>query len=150
MEHWELAARESIRDLVARYNSYGDSGRFDSVVELFSADAILDVDGEVYAGRDEIRSLFTSAAERFAAWPGKLVVRHMTTTLQIDVRSTTQARARCYYAVLMNHGLDHWGRYLDEFAVVDGRWVFTHRRELLDGTAPDGWAARNHLDQPAP
>ena len=32
----ELVARESIRDLVARYNPNGDSGRFDQVVELFA------------------------------------------------------------------------------------------------------------------
>ena len=42
----------------------------------------------------------------------------------------------------MNHGLDHWGRYLDEFGVVDGRWVFTRRRVILDGTTRGGWAAR--------
>ena len=28
MELWELFAREGIRDLVARYNSNGDTGRF--------------------------------------------------------------------------------------------------------------------------
>ena len=32
----ELIARESIRDLVARYNANGDSGRFDQVVELMA------------------------------------------------------------------------------------------------------------------
>ena len=36
MELWELVARESIRDLVARYNANGDSGRFDQVLELFA------------------------------------------------------------------------------------------------------------------
>jgi len=29
MEIWELVARESVRDLVQRYNANGDSGRFD-------------------------------------------------------------------------------------------------------------------------
>ena len=28
MQLWELTARESIRDLVTRYNSNGDAGRF--------------------------------------------------------------------------------------------------------------------------
>ena len=31
MESWELVARESVRDLVARYNANGDSGRFDEM-----------------------------------------------------------------------------------------------------------------------
>jgi hypothetical protein len=52
----------------------------------------------------------------------------------------TTARARSYYQVLMPHGLDHWGRYLDEFGVHDGRWLFTHRRVTVDGRGPDGWA----------
>jgi hypothetical protein len=43
--------------------------------------------------------------------------------------------------VLTPEGLDHWGRYLDEYAVVDGRWLFTLRREILDGLVPGGWAA---------
>ena len=42
MELWELEARESIRDLVARYNANGDSGRFDPMLELFAEDATLD------------------------------------------------------------------------------------------------------------
>ena len=148
MEHWELVARESIRDLVARYNANGDSGRFDAVLECFAPDAILDVDGEVYAGHEAIRTLFTSAAAQFADWPGPLVIRHQATTLQIDVIDGHTARSRCYYTVVMNHGLDHWGRYIDEYGLRAGRWLFTHRREFLDGFAPDGWAARSH--QPAP
>jgi hypothetical protein len=71
-----------------------------------------------------------------------VLVRHHTSTLQIDVDGPTVARSRCYYQVVMSHGLDHWGRYLDDFAVIGGRWVFTRRREILDGTTPGGWAAR--------
>jgi len=143
MEVWELVARESIRDLVARYNANGDSGRFEQVLACFAPDGILDVDGVAYAGHEAIRSLFTGAASRFANWPGPVVVRHSTSTLQIDVVDATYAKSRCYYTVVMNHGLDHWGRYVDEYGVVEGRWVFTHRRETLDGFTPDGWAAGN-------
>ena len=69
------------------------------------------------------------------------MLRHFTATLQIDVESETFARARCYYQVVMTDGLDHWGRYLDEFGVVEGHWLFTRRREVLDGAVPGGWAA---------
>ena len=41
MELWELTARESIRDLVARYNANADTGRFDQVLELFAPDAVM-------------------------------------------------------------------------------------------------------------
>jgi uncharacterized protein (TIGR02246 family) len=141
MEQWELVARESIRDLVARYNATGDSGRFDQVVELFAPDAVLELDdGKVYRGREEIRTIFTDAAASLKGRPGPALLRHMTSTLQIDVASPTSAKSRCYYHVLMTHGLDHWGRYIDEYGVIDGQWRFVHRREMLDGAVPDAWA----------
>jgi len=141
MEHWELVARESIRDLVARYNANGDSGRFDQVVELFAPDAVMDVDGMVLRGRDEIRALFTSTAANLRDQPQPVLLRHHTSTLQIDVQNEHAATARCYYQVLLADGLDHWGRYLDEYRVVDGRWRFARRREVLDGAVSGGWAA---------
>ena len=141
MEHWELVARESIRDLVARYNANGDSGRFDQVVELFAQDAVMDVDGTFYRGRDEIRTIFSSAAESLRARPHPVGLRHHTSTLQIDMLGERAASSRCYYQVLLHDGLDHWGRYLDEYRVDDGRWRFAKRREMLDGSVPGGWAA---------
>ncbi len=101
----------------------------------------MDVDGRLYEGREAIRTIFTSAAESLVEQPGPRLLRHFTGTLQIDVESETFARSRCYYQVVMTEGLDHWGRYLDEFGVVDGRWRFTRRREVLDGAVPGGWAA---------
>jgi uncharacterized protein (TIGR02246 family) len=142
VEQWQLIARESVRDLVARYNAAGDSGRFDEVLSLFAPDAVLDVDGIAYVGHDQIRSLFDGAAEAFREGTGPVLVRHYTSTLQIDVDGPAQARSRCYYQVLMSHGLDHWGRYIDDYAVIGSRWVFTRRREMLDGTTAGGWAAR--------
>jgi hypothetical protein len=142
MDQWELVARESIRDLIARYNANGDSGRFDHVVELFAPDAVMELDdGTRYGGQEEIRTIFTNAADSLRDRPGPALLRHMTSTVQIDVLSPAAAKARCYYHVLMAHGLDHWGRYVDEFGVVDGRWRFTRRREMLDGVVPGGWAA---------
>ena len=38
----------------------------------------------------------------------------------------------------MQDGLDHWGRYIDEYEVRDGRWVFTRRKVSLDGYVPGG------------
>ena len=43
MEPWELIARESVRDLVARYNANGDSGRFDPLLELFAEEAVMEL-----------------------------------------------------------------------------------------------------------
>ncbi len=83
---WELVARESIRDLVARYNANGDSGRFDQVMELFAPDAVMEIEGEApKVGHDEIRTIFTGAAGR-ADWGDRPVyLRHVTGTHQIDL-----------------------------------------------------------------
>lgn len=143
MEQWELAARESIRDLVARYNANGDAGRIEQVLTLFAPDALLDIEGTVYAGHAEIRGMFEQAIRDIAAGSAAdgTVVQHHTSTLQIDVTGPSSATARSYFQVLMGGGLDHWGRYVDEFGMVDGRWVFTRRRVSVAGETAGGWAA---------
>ena len=72
---------------------------------------------------------------------GRPSIRHYTSTIQIDLASDTSARVRSYYVVLSSFGLDHWGRYLDEFGVVDGEWLITKRTVTTEGVDPDGWAA---------
>lgn len=141
MELWELEAREHIRDLVVRYNANGDSGRFDEVMGLFAPDASMEVDGNRHDGLEAIRSVFTTARDDLTEGAVPSYLRHFTATLQIDLTSPTTARSRCYFEVLMAHGLDHWGRYLDEFGTVDGHWRFTRRQVLIDGRTPGGWAA---------
>jgi len=138
MDGWELAARESIRDLVARYNSNGDTGRFDEVVDLFAPDAVMVAgEGREKVGQDQIRSIFTSAKENARFGDNPVYLRHMTATHQIDVVDASSARGRCYYIVLTAIGVDHWGRYIDEYKTVDGRWKFARRRVTVDGTSPN-------------
>jgi hypothetical protein len=140
MEPWELSAREAIRDLVARYNANGDAGRFDPMLELFASDAVLEVPDRRLEGRAAIRSFFESVARGEDGREPARLLRHFTATLQIDLESETEARGRCYYQVLTEAGLDHWGRYVDRYARRDGRWVFTHRKVTVDGAVAGGWA----------
>ena len=141
MELFEIAARECIRDLVARYNANGDAGRFDDMLALFEEDATLELDTQIFAGRPAIRAFFERVAERTGPGRAAAFVRHFTATHQIDVLSEDEARGRCYYAVLTDRGLDHWGRYVDEYRRVGGRWLFRRRRVTLDAAAPGGWGA---------
>ena len=146
MEHWELDAREQIRDLVARYNANGDTGRFEQVMELFAPDAVMELAGQgdkIYRGIEQIRTIFTGAMQSGSA--GKtapVYLRHFTGTLQIDIVDASHAKGRCYYFVLTAVGLDHWGRYVDEYKVVDGRWRFASRRVSTDGRVDGGWGDR--------
>jgi uncharacterized protein (TIGR02246 family) len=142
METWEIEARECIRDLVARYNASGDGGRFDAMLELFAEDAVLEVPGQELRGRAAIRAFLTgiAATTRAQLDGGVKLIRHFTATHQIDVTDREHARGRCYYAVLTDRGLDHWGRYIDEYRCVEGRWLFWQRRATVDGRAPGSWS----------
>lgn len=140
MEPFELEARECIRDLVARYNAKGDAGRFDEMLALFAEDATFELEGETLHGRPAIRAYFEGVAQRTGPGRAAAFVRHFTATHQIDVLSEHEARGRCYYAVLTERGLDHWGRYLDEYRRSDGRWLFQRRKVTLDAAVPGGWA----------
>lgn len=140
MQPWELEARESIRDLVARYNANGDSGRFDAMLELFAEDAVLEVPGRRIEGRAAIRAFFEGVARGDAGRRPIRLLRHFTATHQIDLVSETEARGRCYYQVLTEAGLDHWGRYTDTYRKLEGRWRFAHRSASVDGAVPGSWA----------
>ena len=144
MQVWELVARESIRDLVARYNANGDSGRLPQMLSVFAEDAVLELvseDGAVrsHEGVQAISAFFTGASEQLRAAGGAAIprhLRHFTATHQIDVVDEERATGRCYYLVVVPAGLDHWGRYVDEYCVRAGRWCITRRRVSVDGRAP--------------
>jgi hypothetical protein len=148
VELWEVQAREEIRDLVTRYNSNGDTGRFGPMMELFADHAVMETqggrDGELVRreGKAAVESIFTGAKENWAepAVPGAPVfIRHNVATHQIDVEDETHAKGRCYFHVNMAWGLDHWGRYIDTYEKIDGRWLFTYRKVLIDGRVGE-WA----------
>jgi hypothetical protein len=133
----DLLAREAVRDLVVRYNSYGDGGLFDHMIGLFAPDAIIEIDGVAHRGLDEIRRVFSSVAGRTSGPEGRpAYLRHCTATHQIDLVDEIRATGRCYFFVLTVAGLDHWGRYLDDYRVVDGEWRFARRRVLTDALGP--------------
>lgn len=142
MEPWEIEARECIRDLVARYNANGDSGRFDPMLDLFAEEAVMVVPDGEHVGKSAIRDMLGGVRDDLSSQrsSGVQFIRHFTATHQIDVEGATAARGRCYYLVLTDLGLDHWGRYIDEYRKIEGRWLFWRREVSLDGRAPGAWA----------
>jgi SnoaL-like domain len=136
MEQWELAARESIRDLATRYNSNGDAGRFAQVRTLFAADAVMELTDRLYIGIDEIMTIFSGTQQRLSGGAQPHYVRHFGATHQIDLIDKSHATGRLYFAVLSPVGLDHWGRYIDEYRIVEDVWKFARRKVIVDGQSP--------------
>ncbi|HET6818390.1 MAG TPA: nuclear transport factor 2 family protein [Mycobacteriales bacterium] len=134
-----MTDEEAIRDVVARYNLYGDRGRFDELLELFAEDATLVTDEATYVGRAAIRQLFINSAGADLQ-PER--IRHFTSTLVIDRTAADRASVRAYFQVLTGEGLDHWGTYRDILVRAGGRWLFSRREVRVDGMTPGGWAAR--------
>jgi 3-phenylpropionate/cinnamic acid dioxygenase small subunit len=150
----DLLAREGIRDVVARYNSYGDAGKFDRLWDLFADDAVMEVSparGEraTHTGLEEIKRIFTGAQDRVQAQvesAAPTYIRHFTATHQIDLVDADHATGRCYFAVIIGGGsgrggLDHWGRYIDEYVRLDGTWRFQRRRVDVEGSIESSWFA---------
>lgn len=127
-------ARDAIRDLVARYNANGDTGRFTQVRELFTPDAIMRIEPEQeYVGIDAIMTIFTGTSSSTAASGALTHVRHFTSTHQIDFDDDDHASGRLYFAVLTDVGLDHWGRYVDRYVRTAEGWRFARRSVSVDG-----------------
>ena len=143
----ELAARDAIRETIARYAHHVDGGRFDRVVKLFTPDAVLEVQGEEVArGHDELRAFFAGVGTDLAAAATVPMIRHHVSNITIDLEGPTVARAECYFLAVTEHGVDHWGRYRDRLVAIGHDWRFAHRSVRTDGAVPGGFGAtrRNH------
>ena len=148
MRDWEVAAREAVRDLLARYNFCGDRGRFDELLAMFAEDATMVTDTATYVGRAAIRQLFVNAVNRVDEEPER--IRHFTSTIVIDVAARDRATVRSYFQVLTDHGLDHWGTSRDVVVRSGERWLFSRREVRVDGMTPGGWAAQRLSGHDAP
>jgi SnoaL-like domain len=73
--------------------------------------------------------------------PAPTYVRHFTATHQIDLVDDDHATGRCYFAVIMDSGLDHWGRYVDRYVRFEGDWKFEGRQVFVEGTSGTSWFA---------
>lgn len=136
----EIAARIAIRDLVSRYNLYGDTGRSDDVAQLFTEDGVLEYreggSSERFTGRAEIVEFLERVkaqwiAESDAAGVSARVF-HSVGTHVVDLLDD-HAVGEAYVTVLRHDGLAEWGRYRDQYVFRDGRWSLAYRRASVDG-----------------
>jgi hypothetical protein len=145
---WELAAREQIRDTLARYNWSGDAGRLDGLAETFCTDGVLEIRGFApLRGRSEIVAFLGGVtgdiADKLDVNP---VVRHNLANVLFTGLTREQANVSSYFTVLTNIGLDHFGRYRDTLAPEGDTWLIKHRKVSTDWAAPNSTMARQPSD----
>ena len=147
MDLSELVAREQIRHLLAAYTWAGDRGRLSELADLFAVHGVLDVGphGGRWEGRAAIENgLQAVVARTAAAGPGNSagpVHHHVSSVLITDVLGG-RGRVRSYFAVHTAIGLDHWGRYFDRLELEIGRWRFSERIVVVDGSSPGSLMVR--------
>jgi len=132
MSDKSLADRAAIHDLFTRYCCALDNGEVETVVECFTADAVLKSPMIDLEGHDAIRAF----AGRFAAQRAAgTQFRHMVSNITVAIDGD-QARATAYLLVLISAKGAHRtlppGRYECELVRARGSWRFSRRIVLHD------------------
>lgn len=143
MDQSEIEARLAIDDTIGRYVRAADGGRFEDQAALFTEDGVLETDLGPCVGRAAIVEMLNSTKASLSASPdtgGR--IRHHVSSLRIDFDGPDAANATCYFLAIVGPGPDHWGLYRDKLVRVNDRWLFAHRRAMVEGRAPGGWAAQ--------
>jgi 3-phenylpropionate/cinnamic acid dioxygenase small subunit len=139
------ADRQAIETTLVRYSTGLDTFDADIYASAFTEDAEFQMEGTVYKGREEIRTIITdmvaSRAERSAdkdpANEPPPSMHHVMTNAVIDITGADTATHHCYW-MTVNGGPAMYsfrvaaqGRYEDELVKRDGQWLI-HRRKIVD------------------
>ena len=141
----ELAAREAVRESIARYAHAVDRGKFEDAAACFSEDGVLEVRGvSRHEGRAAIIEMFKGAGRKLASTSTNAFIRHHVSSISIEVDVTAgRATATSYFFVLTEIGPDHWGTCRDALLRDDpsGDWLFSERNVTVEGrTGPSRMA----------
>jgi hypothetical protein len=151
MELWELAARERIRDSLARYNWSGDALRLDEVTQTFCEEGELEVRGHerlrgkaaildflrgISLGSASGEALRSARGETSLPTPARRVVRHNVTNVRFVEVTPAHTHVESYFTVLTEIGLANYGRYRDRFVPVGDEWLIQYRFVSIDWRAP--------------
>lgn len=126
--------RVGVTHLMSSYQYFADTGRIESLAQLFLPDGVLEIDGERHAGTDAIRAFFLATAGRFAD-ADFLPARHHLSSIYVDPQPDGTVATYACFQFIGTHGLDHWGTYRDVATQTDDGWRFAHRRVTTEGFA---------------
>jgi hypothetical protein len=134
----DLAQRRAIEAECARlptaYSVFIDFRRFEELVDLFTEDAVLDLDGWPLAGREAIRDYMVQR-------PKTRTTRHCVSNILIEVVDETRATGTTYVTSYRFDAADEkprtripfdgpffMGNYTDEYVNQGGVWRFSGRK----------------------
>lgn len=127
----EANERAAIRHLQAIYNTDGDRGRIDALVEVFARDGVLEILGEQYKGRDAIHRYLSDVATNGAPGVDLSFSRHHLSTSRIEFSGPDAAQGWTYFFVMRKGEVLQEGTYVDRFAKSGSDWLIAHRRVKL-------------------
>jgi hypothetical protein len=134
-----LLDRIQIEDLLVRYYYDLAMGRAHEMSEYFTADAMLDVDGTIANGREEIEKLYRGGPPREANRPRN----HMLLTNPVIDIKGDRAQAHVLWTGVTNKGIGQTpslyeqGREDTELVKVNGKWLISKRYISSDSGLPD-------------
>lgn len=131
-----LLARDRIRALPIRYAAAIEARDINAMVQLYSPTARFGPYGQ---GRDALRRLMLDSLND-SLLAVILVANHL-----IEMHDETHARgqvwAHCYAQTRTEGFVEQLIRYDDRYEMVDGEWLFAHRRHRL-------WYGTAHTTSP--
>ena len=132
-----LEAKDEIRELTARYCFAVAEADTETIVALFCPDGAFVMREREWAGQDQLRQMYTTAAD--GVTPKPYIQNHV-----IDVAGD-EATGRCGVEIRMVHKGEAYtvaGHYFDTYRKLDGRWRFQRRDFRTFHWVPlaQGWA----------
>lgn len=120
----QLLDREQLRDLVARYALVVDDHDLAALSTMFHPDAVFDRDGHVAHGWAEIAETLGASMAGFL----RMLHTPHAAVVQLTGPDTASGASSGHAELVTRRGVVLAAyRYADEFARLDGRWVFTRR-----------------------
>jgi hypothetical protein len=139
-----LLALEAIRNLRLRYCHHLDANRMDALAQLFTEDAVCQVDRGRWKGRKAIQEGLSQAFSAFDTQQrGTYPFIHAVSNHWIEILDENRAEGRCYlidFATQRAAGenpLLLLGLYADEYRRVDGEWLISRTRLDVVWPEPD-------------
>lgn len=142
-----LQDRIAIEDLLTEYYSHLGSGTKDDFGKFFTDDAVMDINGIVLTGKQEIHDIYNRPATEPTAPQNEdplalhMDYMHMTNPL-IRVNGDTATAQMFWTGVISGHvnelpQFEEMGREYDLLVKVDGEWLIHKRVVVADGGMPE-------------